>query len=90
MFQHQLRTWQFSSPPKSTPPHTNKTQVTESVLHRNQHTVTYRSKNHKTVSLQSEALSCGSGKRPGHSQAGLGGRVLHLKPFNFRNVSKKT
>lgn len=44
-------------------PHTNKTQITESILHRNQHAITYRVKNHKIVSLQSEAPSCWRGER---------------------------
>lgn len=52
-------------------PHTNKTQVIDSTLHKNQHAVTYRVKNHKIVFPQSEAPSCESGERPGHSQAGF-------------------
>lgn len=59
--------------------HTNKTQGTEPVLHRNQHAVNYRVKNHKIVSLQNEPPSYGSGQRSGHFQAGfLGGGGVSL------------
>lgn len=51
--------------------HTNKTQGTEPVLHRNQHAVNYRVKNHKIVSLQNEPPCYGSGQRSGHFQAGF-------------------
>lgn len=61
--------------------HTNKTQGTEPVLHRNQHAVNYRVKNHKIVSLQNEPPCYGSGQRSGHFQAGFlegGGVSLNL------------
>lgn len=77
-------------------PHTNKTQITESILHRNQHAITYRVKNHKIVSLQSEAPSCWRGERETGAFSGRlpgGGGIpgfgcLHLQPFNFGDVSE--
>lgn len=78
-------------------PHTNKTQATESILHKNQHAVTYRVKKNPQNCPPAEQGSllqewrktwAFSGGLPGGGEGVSRFGCLHLQPFNFRKSPK--